>query len=428
MRGLDTRASLRRIETSSYTRAPVPTRIPKQSLLFLHIPKTGGAAATGVISTRFAKADCLELYQRPAPDLDDLDSFRYVTGHVTASFAQRFERPPFLVTFLRHPVDRALSSYTYLRQMSEQFARSLLLPGRGEDAQERLVRSIELTRELPIEEIIRTEPEIATEYFGNRQSRVLGGTDPRGGGERLDLALEGLERCGFVGLSERLEESVRWLASRLGWRDLTPVPHTNVTPERVQREDLSPAALEALDRLTSMDRKLYEHAVVRYERLIAESSSGADPRDRSTDIPDANAVEDLYFDQPIPGGGWIAREGAGDEPSLAWIGDTRAAWVDMAGRGADSLRVEIAHSVDQSILESLRISVDGTPVPHTLGTSNGVVVASAKLRRRRLRRRARLVRVALEVDRTARPSDLHPESGDRRQLAIAVRRIALERT
>jgi hypothetical protein len=427
MRGPDTGASLRRIETPSYTRAPMPAQTQKKSLLFLHIPKTGGAAATGVVSTRFAKADCLELYERPAPDLDDLDSFRYVTGHLTASFAERFRQAPFLVTFLRDPIDRALSSYTYLRQMSEEFARSLLLPGRGTDAQARLLRSIELTRELPIEEIIRTEPEIATEYFGNRQSRVVGGTDPRGGGERLDLALEGLERCGFVGLSERLEESVGWLARRLGWRDLTPVPHTNVTLERVQRDDLSPEALEALHEHTSIDRELYGHAVARYERLVGEWSSGADPRDRSADITDAPVVDDLRFDQSIPGGGWIAREGARGEPSLAWIGDTRTAWVDMAGRGADSLHVEIAHSVDQSILESLRISVDGNPVPHALSASDGVVVASAELPRRRFRR-ARVTRVALEVDRTARPSDLHPESGDRRQLAIAVRRVALQRT
>ena len=427
MRGLDTRASLRRIETPSYTRAPVPAHTQKKSLLFLHIPKTGGAAATGVLSTRFAEADCLELYQRPAPDLDDLDSFRYVTGHLTASFAQKFRRPPFLATFLRDPVDRALSSYTYIRQMSEEFARSLLLPGRGADAQARLLRSIELTRELPIEEIIRTEPEIAAEYFGNRQSRVLGGTDPRGGGERLDLALEGLERCGFVGLSERLEESVGWLARRLGWRDLTPVPHTNVTLERVQRDDLSPGALEALHEHTSIDRELYARAVARYERLIGEWTSAADPRDRSADIPDAPAVEDLHFDQPIPGGGWIAREGAEGEPSLAWIGDTQrrgSIWPAEAPipSSSRSPTPSISRSSRACASRSTALPCRIPSEPRTVSWSRAPNCGGA------LPRRARVTRVALEVDRTARPADLHPESRDRRQLAIAVRRIALQCT
>ena len=169
-------------------------------------------------------------------------------------------------------------------------------------------------------------------------------------------------------------------------------------------------------------------AVARYERLIGEWIS-ADPRDRSADIPDAPAVEDLHFDQPIPGGGWIAREGAEGEPSLAWIGDTRAAWVDMAGRGADSLLVEIAHPSIKSILESLRISVDGTLLcripsePRTVSWSRAPNCAGGASPRR-----ARVTRVALEVDRTARPADLHPESRDRRQLAIAVRRIALQCT
>jgi len=82
----------------------------KRTLLFIHIPKTGGATATGLLSSRFANEDCLPLYQRPAPDLDDLDRFRYVTGHLTAAFAGRFRRPPFVVTFLRDPIERVLSS------------------------------------------------------------------------------------------------------------------------------------------------------------------------------------------------------------------------------------------------------------------------------------------------------------------------------
>ncbi|HEY6653336.1 MAG TPA: hypothetical protein VI028_04355, partial [Solirubrobacterales bacterium] len=66
-------------------------------------------------------------------------------------------------------------------------------------------------------------------------------------------------------------------------------------------------------------------------------------------------------------------------------------------------------------------------VPHELSASDDVIVATARLRRRRLRRRARVTRVTLEVDRTARPSDVHSGSRDDRQLSIAIRRVALQR-
>jgi hypothetical protein len=399
-----------------------------RTLLFIHIPKTGGATATGVLSTRFADEDCLPLYQRPAPDLDDLDRFRYVTGHLTAAFAKRFRRPPFVVTFLRDPIERTLSSYSYLRAMSPDFGRSLLLLDRGEGAHDRLLKCAELTRRLPIDEIIRTEPEIAAEYFGNRQSRMVGGTDPRGGDERLDRALEGLERCDFIGLSDRLDESVRWLTRRLGWRDLAPVPRTNVTGTRLYGDELSDGALHTLREFTSIDGELYARAVAEFERRVAEWSSAKEPQDPGVDIPDAPAVEDLRFDQPIPGGSWVARERVGEAPSCAWIGDTRTAWVDLARDGhANSLLIEIAHVLDQSILQGLQISVDGMTVRHELSASDGVVVATAPLPRRRLRRRSGVARVTLRVDRTARPCDLDPKSEDRRELSIAVRRIALQR-
>ena len=97
-------------------------------------------------------------------------------------------------------------------------------------------------------------------------------------------------------------------------------------------------------------------------------------------------MADLRFDQAIQGGSWLGRERDGDAGAFCWIGGTRRAWVEMVpDRRAETLVVEIPHVVAQEVLATLRISVDGEPVEHSLAEADGVVVATAPLPRSRLR-------------------------------------------
>lgn len=403
-------------------------RPPKRQLFFLHVPKTGGATLTGALSNRFAARDCLLLYYPPQPDVGSLDSLRYVSGHLPVSFVDRFRMPPFLFTFLRDPVERALSAYSFYRTRPPDYINQiLLLDGAPEDYQ-RYAECLRLAREHSIEDFIERAPELAVEFFGSRQARLLGDFRPEGGEERLEEALAGLERCDFVGLTERLDESVATLARRLGWREITPLPRINVTTVRLRRDQASRRVIEALLELSSVDRDLYRHGVERYERQLAEWADPSGQRDDGVAIEDAAAVRDLHFDQAIRGGGWVGREAMVDEPAFCWMGHAKTAWVELAGdRRADSVVVEIAHVLDQAILETLEISVDGTTVPHVLAEADGAVVATAPLKRRLLSRRKQRTLVTLNVDRTARPCDVDPASNDDRQLSIAVRRVALAR-
>jgi hypothetical protein len=399
----------------------------KRRLLFLHVQKTGGSTLTGAVSNRFAAAETLQLYYFPEPDLSNLGAFRYITGHVPLSFVGRLDESPFVFTFLRDPVERALSAYSFIRTRPPAFARQPLLVGRGPDAYERLEECMRLARESTLEHMIARAPEIATEYFGNRQARALGSFPPEGGEERLEEALAGLESCDFVGLTERLDESTAWLMRRLGWSELTPLPRINVTGARLTREQVSPEGLEALRELTAVDLELYQHGVERYERQLAEWHELSDPRDPSAEIADAAASTDLRFGDAIRGAGWVGRELIGDDPAFCWMGDANRAWVDLAtDRRANSVVIEFPHVLDQAILESLRISVDGRTVPHQLAEANGAVTATARLRRRILPARGGMIRITLEVDRTTRPCDVDPMSSDDRELSLGVRRIALE--
>lgn len=90
-----------------------------------------------------------------------------------------------------------------------------------------------------------------------------------------------------------------------------------------------------------------------------------------------------------------------------------------------SVRIEIAHAIDEEVLRSLVISVDGRPVPHTLADEGGALVATAPLPRRRPWNRRR--RISIEVARSKHPRAVNPDSLDNRELAVAVRRVQLRR-
>jgi hypothetical protein len=381
------------------------------------VPKAGGTALAGALANRFAAKDCLTIYYDDDPSDDALNAARYVTGHVSISILDRFERHPYSVTVLRDPIERALSIYSYFRELERPVTNRLGLQ-RNEEA-------LRLAKECSIEDFIRVAPELAEHYLGNWQARMLGGKRLDRTDEQLGDALAGLHGCDFVGLAERQDESIDWLTRRLGWAPLTPLPRTNVTRTRLRRDEVSPAAMDALLELTSVDRELYAEAVRLYERRVAEWESEGEVEDRSAEIADAPLVSDLRFGEPIRGSGWLGRERPGDQSHVCWIGHAATAGAELANdRRAHSLDVEIQHMVDPALLETLRIAVNGKTVPHRLARLGGGVIASAPLKGL-LRRRRDVLRVQVSVDHAARPCDVDPSSRDTRDLAIAVRRIVL---
>jgi hypothetical protein len=389
-----------------------------RALFFFHVPKAGGTSVAGALANRFAAEERLSIYYDDDPDDAAINAARYVTGHVSMSILERFDRRPYSVTVLRDPIERALSMYSFLRELERAVTNRLGL--------QRYEAALRLAKEHSLDDFIRVAPDLAEHYLGNWQSRMLGGKPLGGTDERLEDALAGLERCDFVGLADRPDESLDWLTRRLGWEPLTPLPRTNVTRTRLRRDDVSQAAMDALLELTAVDREVYAEAVRLYESRAAAWESNGEVTDAYAGIPDAPLTSDLRFGEPIRGSGWLGRESLDGRPHVCWIGHTATAHADLANdRRARSLDVEIQHVVDPALLETLQIAVNGRTVPHHLARSGGGgVIASAPLKGR-LRRRSDVLRVELSVDHAAQPRDLDPASRDSRDLAIAVRRIVL---
>src|SRR4051812_13345258 len=94
----------------------------RRPLFFMHIPKTAGTSVGQMLWERvapdrrahvvFRKSDPLPA-AAAEPDRNDL-----VWGHLPFAFMRRFADPPLILTFLRDPIERAISAFYFLRSVA----------------------------------------------------------------------------------------------------------------------------------------------------------------------------------------------------------------------------------------------------------------------------------------------------------------------
>src|SRR6267154_558714 len=143
-------------------------------IVFLHIHKTGGTSFRSILERNFGPSCChtnqtrrevftqadLEFVKKMFPRL------RAITGHNLVDPLQLSVKDPFYATFLREPVARAISHY-----------------------QDTVLRG---SNRVTFEESLKTDGRL-----NNWQVKLMAGS------ENLDKAKRFLERCHFVGLTEK---------------------------------------------------------------------------------------------------------------------------------------------------------------------------------------------------------------------------------
>lgn len=400
-------------------------------LLFVHIRKTAGLSFRHLLASRFAAAACL--FDAHAVDRQsvDPDAYAFVHGHVDVRYVERFRRRPVVFTVLRHPIDRALSAYYFFRdngpRQLEQLRRDLpreLFASR--------VWFNRRARELSLLEFLEREPALVRAHLGDVQTRHLAG---RGDGAELDAgsladARRHLASCNVVGLTERPDDTLALLSHEFGWGALGPLPHDNPTRGRPSIAEVDPRALDLLARANRRDAELYAHARdllaerlgrVEPEALAPASAAGCHPTSR---LPD---VTDFTFDQPIHGYGWHPRERhAGTW--ICWTGAASEAWIDLRvpGRGRHTLHCRVSHVLRPSVLDGLRVSVNGYPLAIRMRAAEATVGVEAPVPPEALPDGDGRARIRFSVTETHRPCDLDPRADDRRQLGIALSRIRVQ--
>jgi hypothetical protein len=250
-------------------------------LVYIHIPKTGGTSLIKILDAQFAPGEIFPVHstreaeQRGGISLSPTRRYRFLRGHFRFGpfddCIYRFvTQTPILITVMRDPIERTISSYRHILR-------------RPENALHREFNE----RGITLSEYV-TLPEYAPRVV-NHQARQIAGSftsSPRKWATREPatleilrrLAIERFEQFAFVGLTEQLDQSVRIISWMFGFHITAEVPRLNPAPSQTSKESLSPAELEAVRAVNELDLELYELATRRFEVLWSAVQRTRDSR------------------------------------------------------------------------------------------------------------------------------------------------------
>jgi hypothetical protein len=239
---------------------------PLPAVIFLHIPRTGGTTFQRIPERNYERNETLTF--NGARHREEIERFaklpesararyKFIQGHLYFGFHRFVPGNSTYVTFLREPIARALSFFSYARSHSDHYLHRLL-------TEEQLGLATLLER--------RATPELF-----NQQTRMIAGdqSNPdrqldRGALERAKQNLQ--TNFSFVGLTEEFSASLILLARVLGWRLPFHVKR-NATRKKIQLDRIDARTHALLREANALDLELYEFA---RELFDAQVSSAGD--------------------------------------------------------------------------------------------------------------------------------------------------------
>ncbi|MGC9268550.1 hypothetical protein [Acidiphilium sp.] len=250
---------------------------------FLHLEKCGGVAVMRWLAPQFHpdqidpdpfRAAPPHQYYRSPPGLaGNVARYPLLWGHFGLPALERIDPGRFIFTILREPRARLISIYHFWRSVRPEMVDDI--------DHDPIVGSAHRHDLLGF---LRDPEPMLRDYLDNFYVRRLTGCYITG--SETDRLAEQPERCvaaaraaldriGFVGLTERMDESVQRLAARIGAEPPVESVRGNVTAENhiesqhffrpAERSVITPAIEAELDRLTRLDREIYACAVRRFD-------------------------------------------------------------------------------------------------------------------------------------------------------------------
>lgn len=222
--------------------------------LFLHLPKTAGTSLRHALQEAYG-AEAVSPHVNACflqnSDLELLNRFTFICGHLSFSDAHRLFPDAAMMTVVRNPVERCLSWYWYARSTSIECL---------DDAE---FLDVHAAKRFDPETFFSLPPAVVFHNIHNRMTRQLGG---HACNRHINLeaafkqAQTTLKQCIWIGRQEHLDQDLQRLSRLFPKLSGLTMPKSNVTAKRSTSTTLSKTTIENIRTLNCFDQPLYEQA------------------------------------------------------------------------------------------------------------------------------------------------------------------------
>ncbi|MCX5543193.1 sulfotransferase family 2 domain-containing protein [Paraburkholderia sp. CNPSo 3076] len=341
-------------------------------IFFLHIPKTAGTSVTALIEDNLSLSEALQMrqirdsYYGNTLDYRLLKSAKAICGHIPLSVSRLMSQPVRTLVFLRSPVDLSISMFNHLKRIGE-VSESRTLAEFLHSPYAEVIFNMQ-TKWLSGDQLNNVSIPMdrhALSFEFSAGTKIFDLIKPVDENS-LKKAKSNLEQISFIGIFEKMKESISLLKSHFNFNS-----NLNAFAENIGSYDrtIDPGLRRLLLEKNSLDQRLYEFGLELYLLQTTEQAT----RNRAGSSTQTSWVE-LDMNDSISHEGFHQRELWPHWHGVRWTSDAARLFLPcMLDPSVEySYEMTALATISEPEIHTTRLMLGGMDLDYHLQSDSGI--------------------------------------------------------